>query len=242
MHNTQLILGTAILATPLLMYTARKVASRLQDNDVDAPKKTVVVLGGGWTGSLAARRLSSQLDPRKYELIMINERPYMINYIASARMTVTTVDDLASEEKALVPFNKLFHGGNGQVIVGRAVAVEEDKENGRGGWVVLEGEERIRWDALVVATGCSWQGPLDFPSAEALPAHVKRWQEDVKAANDIYVVGGGPAGIGESPPTMLSSVILTPSVRICGGDQGGIPSEEGDSCSRRGEAPHLCVS
>lgn len=207
-HSTQLILGTAVLATPLLMYATRNFGNRPSPTEVDAPKKVAVVLGGGWTGSLAARRLSSQLDPRKYELILINERPYMINYIASARMTVTTVDDLASGEKALVPFDKLFHRENGRLIVGRAVAVE-DKETGHGGWVVLEGGEKVRWDALVVATGCSWQGPLDFPSADALPAHVKRWQEDVKAANDIYVVGGGPAGIGDSQQAILSRSMLT---------------------------------
>ena len=187
---------TAILAAPLFMYAVKNLANRIWAAEPDAPKKAVVVLGGGWTGSLAARHLSSQLDSRKYELILINERPYMINYIASARMTVTTVDDLASEEKALVPFDKLFYGGNGRVIIGRAVAVEEI-EKGRGGWVVLEDGEKVRWDALVVATGCSWQGPLDFPRAEDLPAHVKRWQEDVKTASDIYIVGGGPAGIGE---------------------------------------------
>ena len=83
---------------------------------------------------------------------------------------------------------------------------------------MLEGGEKVRWDALVVATGCSWQGPLDFPSAEALPAHVKRWQEDVKATNDIYVVGGGPAGIGGSQPTVLSRSMLTSYPRICGRD------------------------
>ncbi|KAI0725355.1 hypothetical protein C8Q72DRAFT_785719 [Fomitopsis betulina] len=178
------------------MYTIKHFASRLWYADPNAPKKTVVVLGGGWNGSLAARHLSSQLDPRKHELILINERPYMINYIASARMTATTVDDLASEKKALVPFDKLFHNGNGRLVVGRAVAVEEDESG--GGWVILGSGEKVRWDALVVATGCSWQGPLDFPDAHALPAHVKRWQEDVQAANDIYVVGGGPAGIGTS--------------------------------------------
>lgn len=68
-HSTQLILATAVFATPLFMYTIKHFASRLWYADPNAPKKTVVVLGGGWNGSLAARHLSSQLDPRKHELI-----------------------------------------------------------------------------------------------------------------------------------------------------------------------------
>ncbi|KAI0725356.1 hypothetical protein C8Q72DRAFT_785707 [Fomitopsis betulina] len=158
-------------------------------------KKTVVVLGGGWNGSLAARQLSSQLDPQKYELILVNDRPYVINNIASARMTSTEVDKLDSQDKAFIPYDKLFQRGNGTVKVGHAVAVEEDKEQGKGGWVVLEGGEKIKWDSLIIATGSAWQGPLAFPDADALPAHLRQWRERVKAAQDIFIVGGGAVGI-----------------------------------------------
>ncbi|KZT69588.1 FAD/NAD(P)-binding domain-containing protein [Daedalea quercina L-15889] len=158
-------------------------------------RKTVVVLGGGWTGSLAARQLSAQLDPRRYELVLVNDRPYAINLIAGARMTVTSVDNLDSKDKGLLPYDKLFQNGNGSVKIGHAVAVEEDKESGKGGWVILEGGEKVRWDALVVATGSAWQGPLSFPDAGALPGHVQQWRERVKGANDIYIVGGGAVGI-----------------------------------------------
>ena len=87
--NSQLILGTTVVATPLLLFALRKLACRPPTAEIEMAKKTVVVLGGGWNGSLAARQLSSQLDPRKYELILVNDRPYVINNIASARMTAT---------------------------------------------------------------------------------------------------------------------------------------------------------
>ncbi|TFY61225.1 hypothetical protein EVJ58_g4643 [Rhodofomes roseus] len=193
--DTRLILVTTAVATPVLFYAIQKLTSRPTTANIDMPKQTVVVLGGGWTGSLAARRLSAELDPRKYELILINDRPYAINLIAGARMTSTTVDNLDTKDKGLLAYDKLFQNGNGSVKVARAVAVEEDKESGKGGWVVLEGDEKVRWDALVVATGSAWQGPLAFPDEEKLPAHVQQWRERVKGASDIYVVGGGAVGI-----------------------------------------------
>ena len=144
--NSQLILGTTVVATPLLLFALKKLLSRPPTADIEMAKKTVVILGGGCVGSLAARQLSPQLDPRKYELILVNDRPYVISNIASARMTATEVDNLDSKDKALIPYDKLFHNGNGKVKVGHAVAVEEDKEHGKGGWVVLEGGEKIKWD------------------------------------------------------------------------------------------------
>lgn len=193
--NSQLILGTTAVATPILLYAIRKLASRPATANIEMAKKTIIVLGGGWTGSLAARQLSAQLDPHRYNLILINDRPYTINLVAGARMTATPVDNLDSKDKALMSYDKLFQNGNGSVKVAHAVAVEEDKESGKGGWVVLEGGERLRWDALVVATGSTWEGPLAFPDGEKLPGHVQQWRERVKAAKDIFIVGGGAVGI-----------------------------------------------
>lgn len=197
--NSQLILGTAVVATPLLLFALKRLTAYSPTAEIEMAKKTVVVLGGGWNGSLAARQLSSQLDPQKYELILVNDRPYVINNIASARMTSTEVDKLDSQDKAFIPYDKLFQRGNGTVKVGHAVAVEEDKEQGKGGWVVLEGGEKIKWDSLIIATGSAWQGPLAFPDADALPAHLRQWRERVKAAQDIFIVGGGAVGIGACP-------------------------------------------
>jgi len=155
-------------------------------------RKNVVIVGGGLVGSLLARTLSSKLDAHKYNLILISDRPYTINLIATARMTVADVDDIS--DRALIPFDNLFINRNGTYHQGKVVSVDEAKP-GAGGEVVLESGERITYAALVLATGSIWSGPLNFPDATSLRSHVNAWRKKIEAAKDIYLVGGGAVGI-----------------------------------------------
>ncbi|KAI0917655.1 hypothetical protein AcW1_007196 [Taiwanofungus camphoratus] len=68
--------------------------------------KSIVIVGGGYVGSLLTRELSAKLNASKYDLIMINERPYTIHLIAAAHMTVFEEGRL--EDSALIPYN-CFH-------------------------------------------------------------------------------------------------------------------------------------
>ncbi|PCH40529.1 FAD/NAD(P)-binding domain-containing protein [Wolfiporia cocos MD-104 SS10] len=152
-------------------------------------KQNVVVVGGGFVGSLLARALSAKLDPARYTLILINERPYMIQLIAGARMIVSDTDRL--EDTALIPYDKLFVNGNGQFYQGRVEQIDE-----AGSAVVLKNGERISYAALILATGSTWSGPLDFPEAGAdVQAHIREWRDKVERAKDIFIVGGGAVGI-----------------------------------------------
>ncbi|OCH92812.1 FAD/NAD(P)-binding domain-containing protein [Obba rivulosa] len=156
-------------------------------------RKSIVVVGGGPAGSLLARALSAKLDASKHDLILINDRPFSIHLVAGARMTVTEVDHL--EDAALLPYDKLFHNGNGRFVQGRVTAIEEEAA-GQGGVVVLQDGERLSYDVLVLATGSSWYGPLNFPSSDAdVRAHVKTWRQHYADAKDIVIVGGGAVGI-----------------------------------------------
>ncbi|KAI0629813.1 FAD/NAD-P-binding domain-containing protein [Trametes polyzona] len=158
-----------------------------------ASKKNVVIVGGGWAGTLIARELSGKLDASAYNLILVNQRPYTIHLVASARMTVTAEDKL--EERALIPYDKLFINGNGSVKVGTVVSIEESAP-GKGGEVVLEDGERIPYAALVLATGSSWQGPLHFPEKDSdVRAHIDAWRSKFEKANHVVIVGGGAVGI-----------------------------------------------
>ena len=55
-------------------------------------KKNIVVVGGGAAGIPIARGLSAKLDASKYNLILINPRPYSIHMLAGARLTTSDVD------------------------------------------------------------------------------------------------------------------------------------------------------
>ncbi|OBZ71613.1 Apoptosis-inducing factor 2 [Grifola frondosa] len=156
-------------------------------------KKNIVIVGGGHSGSLLARDLSTKLDASLYNIILINERPYYVILIAGARLNVTS--EGALEDRALVPYDKLFINGNGTAKVGKVTAVEEATP-GKGGEVVLEDGERIPYTVLVLASGSSWPGPLNFPQTDAdVQAHIARWRKTYEAAKHVVVVGGGAVGI-----------------------------------------------
>ncbi|PCH36280.1 FAD/NAD(P)-binding domain-containing protein [Wolfiporia cocos MD-104 SS10] len=156
-------------------------------------RQNVVIVGGGHAGALLARSLSASLDPSRFELILVNERPFAIHLLAGARMTASDEGDY--EHSALMPYDKLFHNGNGRLVIGRTVAIEE-KEPGLGGHVVMQSGDRIPYRALVIACGFSWSGPLDFPyTHEEVHSHIAHWRGVYKQADHIVLVGGGAVGI-----------------------------------------------
>ncbi|OSC98053.1 FAD/NAD-P-binding domain-containing protein [Trametes coccinea BRFM310] len=155
--------------------------------------RNVVIVGGGWAGTLAARQLSAKLDASKYRIILVNDRPYFIHLIATARMTVTPEDKL--EDKALVPFDRLFHNGNGTTKIGKVVSISETAP-GKGGKVILEDGEEIPYAALVLATGSIWSGPINFPQKDAdVRAHISSWRNKYEKARHVVIVGGGAVGL-----------------------------------------------
>lgn len=159
-----------------------------------AEKKNVVVVGGGYGGTLVARDLSQKLDKSRFNLILVNDRPFYSHLPALARVAVSDLDKLG--DKALFGYDKLFVGGNGTLKVGKVVAVTES-EPGKGGEIELEGGEKIPYVALVLATGSKWPDFIELPSTEAeTKAHLDSWRDSFKTANHVVIVGGGAVGIG----------------------------------------------
>ncbi|CCM01829.1 uncharacterized protein FIBRA_03897 [Fibroporia radiculosa] len=141
----------------------------------EGQKRNVVIVGGGYAGALLARSLSGSLNPHKYNLILINERPFAIHLLAGARMTVSEEGNF--EHLAVMPYDNLFINGNGRVVVGRVTEIEETAK-GKGGWVVLQ------------------SGPLDFPySRQEMHEHIQYWRRMYERANHIVLIGGGAVGI-----------------------------------------------
>lgn len=147
-------------------------------------------------GTAVARELSAKLDASKYTITLINDRPYFVFLIAGARLTVTSADKL--EDSALIPYDKLFHNGNGAVKIGKVVSISEGAA-GKGGQVVLENGERVSYASLVLATGSVWPGPLNFPEHDdEVRAHINAWRSKYENAKHVVIVGGGAVGIGKS--------------------------------------------
>ena len=188
-------------------------------------RQKVVIVGGGVIGSLLARELSSKLNRDEHELLLIEARPYAIWLIAGARLVTEEGHHPPLEERALVPYDKLFHNGNGSVKRGKVASVhplsrnthtktqsddgggetsdvpaESEKptnEDGHNGYVVLEDGEKVLYDALILATGSKHSGPVDFPDdpTQCL-AHIECWRTKFMEAKDVMLVGGGGVAVG----------------------------------------------
>lgn len=157
-------------------------------------RKNVVVVGGGGAGAPLVKRLSAQLDPEKYSLILVTSRPYFVNLVAAIRMVVT--DEGSLEERALIPYDKNFTGGNGTLKVGTVVAIEKGA-GGEGGEVVLESGERVSYSVLVLTPGSLWEGPLALPNTKPETVEwLRKWRRTFEESNDFLFAGGGAVGIG----------------------------------------------
>jgi NADPH-dependent 2,4-dienoyl-CoA reductase/sulfur reductase-like enzyme len=158
-------------------------------------KRNIVIVGAGFAGTSIAASLSVKLDAAKYNLILLNSRPYAIPLPAAARLVVSPSSKL--EDSVFVPLDKLYKNGTGEIKVGIVKTIEE-KKGGKGGTVVLESGERVPYEILVIASGSKWNGPLDLPEHErdVLP-HVNAWREKFAKATHVVLAGGGAVGIGE---------------------------------------------
>ncbi|KAF9650863.1 FAD/NAD(P)-binding domain-containing protein [Thelephora ganbajun] len=154
--------------------------------EAEKRRQKVVIVGGGITGSVLARELSSKLNQREHELL-IDARPYAIWLIARARLVMEKGHHPGLEERAFVPHDKF------------GVHPESEKrpdKHDHSGFIVLEDGEKALYDASILATGSKCNGPADFPDDPArCLAHLEHWRAAFEKANDVVLVGGGGVGI-----------------------------------------------
>src|SRR4051812_49746886 len=103
--------------------------------------RTVVVVGGGYAGTLVAAALDAEA-----EVILIDPREGFVNAAASLR--ALTRPDWAPN--AFFPYGTLL--ARGRIIRDRAVSVDPQG-------VTLASGERVRADYLVLATGSDYSYP-----------------------------------------------------------------------------------
>ena len=103
-----------------------------------AQKQNVVVVGGGVSGITVAQGLSKKLDHEKFNLILIEPRPYHVWLPATARMAVTSDEKFV--ETVVFPFDRVFVKGKGSVKQDKVVSIKGGKGEEAGELELASGE------------------------------------------------------------------------------------------------------
>ena len=181
-----------------------------------------MIVGGGLAGTTLAKDLSAKLDHSKYNLVVVEARPYLIWMLGGVRMAVSNEKDAMNDY--FFNYDKFFPAGKGTV---KKAKVEKIVPNsgGTGGELELTGGEVLpyrstrilslvpqffdslsgpRFAVLVLATGSKWAGPVDYPESDAdIRQFVSQWQQRFKSAENVVIVGGGAVGLGEQKISLL---------------------------------------
>jgi apoptosis-inducing factor 2 len=144
-----------------------------------SPQPTVVVVGGGYAGVIAAKALDDVAD-----VLLLEPKDAFVHNIAALRALV----DPSWLPRIYLPYDRLLT--NGRVVRDRAAKVD-------AGHVTLASGEQIRADYIVLATGSAYPFPAksDLDSAAASHDKVRAAHAALSAAQRVLLLGAGPVGI-----------------------------------------------
>ncbi|CAN3376309.1 hypothetical protein DIURU_004048 [Diutina rugosa] len=154
-----------------------------------APPLTFVVVGGSFAGVVAVRELLSRPTPLKVVLVTSSVKAY--NNAAAARLLVRP--ELTPQ--TLVDLNLLRKRQGAhqfEIVEAMVTSVNVDANH-----VVVSDGHRIDYDYLIIASGTRYQMAAfkPFGAVSAVKDSVTTTAANIKKADTICVVGGGPTGL-----------------------------------------------
>lgn len=143
--------------------------------------RTVVVVGGGYGGTLVAKELDLDAD-----VVLVDPREAFVNAAASLR--ALTRPDWAPH--AFFPLDMLL--GRGRAVRDRVVSADPEG-------VTLSSGERVGADYLVLATGSSYPYPAkprqSSTSVSGQLDDLHATHQELSGTDRVLIVGAGPVGL-----------------------------------------------
>lgn len=154
----------------------------------------IVVLGGGYSGAIAAGRLARRLSSADVAITLVNTEP---DFVERVRMhQLATGQDLKPR-----PFAEMFAGTGVDLKIAEVTGVDVDRKT--VAVASAEGTGELAYDTLVYALGSGWNsqgvpGTTEYayevasrPGALRLRARLA----ELDAGQRVVVVGGGLTGL-----------------------------------------------
>lgn len=185
-YATYLVVFFKITITELFQQV-HALEHRFTYRQTSSPKN-VVVIGGSFAGFYLAKRLSNSL-PTGYRVVLIEKNSHF-NYLFNfPRFSVLP----GHEHKAFIPYDGIARNspaGIFQRVQDYATAVGPKE-------VTLRSGKTIRYEFLAIATGALRPPPTNLLATEKAAGclELQSFQDKIKAANRICVIGGGAVGV-----------------------------------------------
>jgi NADH dehydrogenase len=185
--------------------------------EMDAPRTHVVVVGGGYAGTLAANRLRQRPD---VDITLVNSRPVFVERIRLHQLAADTGTATADYAELLGEGIRLVVG-----TVDRIAAADRR--------VLLTSGAELDYDFLVYAVGSTGAVPRTVPGAGEFAYAIADLEgaqrlryalADLPPVAPVTVVGGGLTGIETAaelaglgrPVTLIGGDVLGPSLSARG--------------------------
>lgn len=185
---------------------------------VHIPRDTrVVVIGGGYSGVLAANRLRQRSD---VDVTVVNPRPKFVERIRLHQMVAAGYD-------AGVDYGTLLGDGI-RLVVDTAVRIDAAART-----VVLESGRELDYDYIIYAVGSTGTVPTNIPGAAEFAYPIAEFEqaqrlrsalEQLHPAAPVTVVGAGLTGIETASELAEQGRNVT---LVCGGRLGPSLSDPG---------------
>ncbi|ETS61384.1 hypothetical protein PaG_04411 [Moesziomyces aphidis] len=219
-----------------------------------AKQSTIAVVGGSYVGMRLAQALLPVLPP-SHRIVVVEANSHFHHLFTFPRFAVL---HRGGEEKALVPYTHALDGAqNAAIVHAKALSVHADPTNPQRGLLKLdrnhEGADTIEFDYLAIATGTQLRRPWSLPSQHTEPAKAKaeavqtlrEYQDAVKAAQNIVIVGGGAVGvqvacdIAELYPGTKNVTVLHSRTQLMNKFHPDLHAVVADRFAQRGVHTHL---